>query len=51
MITCLVLAAIIFTLILVGIIFGVGIVLVFLDWIVFGLVVYGIYKLVTRNKA
>jgi hypothetical protein len=51
MITFLVLAAIIFTLMLIGIVFGVGIVLVFLDWIVFGLVVYGIYKFVTRNKA
>lgn len=51
MITFMVLAAIIFTLMIVGVIFGVGVVLVFLDWIVFGLVVYAIYKLITTRKA
>lgn len=51
MITFLVLAAIMFALIIVGIIFGIGILAVFLDLIVFGFMVYGIYKFVTRNKA
>lgn len=51
MITFLVLAAIIFILMIIGIAFGVGILAVFLDLIVFGFMVYGIYKFVTRNKA
>lgn len=51
MITFLILAAIIFALMILGIIFGVGILAVFLDLIVFGFMVYGIYKFVTRNKA
>lgn len=51
MITFLVLAAIMFALIIVGIIFGIGILAVFFDLIVFGFMVYGIYKFVTRNKA
>ena len=51
MITFLVLVAIIFALIVVGIIFGIDILAVFLDLIVFGFMVYGIYKFVTRNKA
>ena len=51
MIMFLILAAIIFVLLLVGIVFGAGIIAVFLDLIVFGFMVYGIYKFVTRNKA
>ena len=51
MITFLVLAAIIFILMIIGIVFGVSILAVFLDLIVFGFMVYGIYKFVTRNKA
>ena len=51
MITFLILAAVIFALMILGIIFGVGILAVFLDLIVFGFMVYGIYKFVTRNKA
>ena len=51
MITFLILAAIIFALMILGIIFGVGILAVFLDLIVFGFMVYGIYKFATRNKA
>lgn len=51
MITFLVLAAIIFVLLLIGIALGAGIVAVFLDLIVFGFMVYGIYKFVTRKKA
>lgn len=51
MITFLVLAAIIFALMIVGVVFGVSILAVFLDLIVFGFMVYGIYKFVTRNKA
>lgn len=51
MITFLILAAIIFALMILGIIFGVGILAVFLDLLVFGFMVYGIYKFVTRNKA
>ena len=51
MITFLVLVAIIFALMIVGVLFGVSILAVFLDLIVFGFMVYGIYKFVTRNKA
>lgn len=51
MITFLVLVAIIFALMIVGVVFGVSILAVFLDLIVFGFMVYGIYKFVTRNKA
>ena len=51
MITFLILAAIIFALMILGIVFGIGILAVFLDLIVFGFMVYGIYKFVTRNKA
>ena len=51
MITFLILAAIIFALMILGIIFGVGVLAVFLDLIVFGFMVYGIYKFITRNKA
>lgn len=51
MITFLILAAIIFALMIVGVVFGVSILAVFLDLIVFGFMVYGIYKFVTRNKA
>ena len=50
MITFLVLVAIIFALMIVGVVFGVSILAVFLDLIVFGFMVYGIYKFVTRNK-
>ena len=49
--TFLVLAAIIFALMIVGVVFGVSILAVFLDLIAFGFMVYGIYKFVTRNKA
>lgn len=51
MITFLILAAIIFALMIVGVVFGVSILAVFLDLIVFGFMMYGIYKFVTRNKA
>lgn len=51
MITFLVLVAIIFALMIVGVVFGVSILAVFLDLIVFGFMVYGIYKFITRNKA
>lgn len=51
MITFLVLVAIIFALMIVGVVFGVSILAVLLDLIVFGFMVYGIYKFVTRNKA
>ena len=51
MITFLVLVAIIFALMIVGVVFGVSILAVFLDLIVFGFMVYGVYKFVTRNKA
>lgn len=51
MITFLILVAIIFALMIVGVVFGVSILAVFLDLIVFGFMVYGIYKFVTRNKA
>ena len=50
MITFLILAAIIFALMIIGIIFGVSVIAVFLDLIVFGFMVYGIYKFVTRDK-
>lgn len=51
MITFLVLVAIIFALMIVGVVFGVSILAVFLDLIVFGFMLYGIYKFVTRKKA